>query len=100
MGWLSVLSSSVAAYLLFASGHTVLMVVAVATAVGSLWSWGVMHNCATDAAKRRSDYTGGFYDFTKQEADAVPNWISFVNMVFSILGVILLIAGMVFKFGE
>jgi hypothetical protein len=80
MGWLSVLLSGVAAYLLFSSGHTVLMVVAIATTVGGFWSWGVMHNYATDAAKRRSDYTGGFFDFTKEEAKAVPNWITLVNI--------------------
>lgn len=40
---------------------------------------------------------GGVYDFTKREADAVPNWISFLNMVFSIFGLLLLIAGIVFK---
>lgn len=97
MGGLSVVLSGVAAYLLFTSGHTMLMIVAIATTIGCFWSWGVMHNFATDAAKRRSDYTGRFYDFTRQEADAVPNWITVVNMVFSILGVVLLIAGIVFK---
>jgi hypothetical protein len=100
MGWLSVLLSGVAAYLLFVSDHTVLMGVAIATTVGCFWSWGVMHNYATDAAKRRSDHTGGFYDLTKQEAEAVPNWITVVNMVFSFLGIILLIAGIVFKVSE
>ncbi len=69
MGWLSVLLSGIAAYLLFASGHTILMIVAITTAAGSLWSWGIMHNYATNAAKHRSDYTGGFYDFTNNPVD-------------------------------
>lgn len=43
MGWLSVLLSGAAACLLFASGHTVLMVVAIVAAIGCFWSWGVMH---------------------------------------------------------
>lgn len=59
MGWLSILLSAAASYLFFASGHTLLMVLALATAVGCFWSWGVMHNYATDAAKHRRDYTGG-----------------------------------------
>ena len=100
MGWLSVLLSGVAAYLLFSSGHMALMVVAIVTAVGCLWSWGIMHNYATDAAKRRSDYTGGFYDFTKQEAEAVPNWITVVNIGFNFVSVILLIAGIVFELSQ
>jgi len=100
MGWSSVLLSVVAAYLLFSSGRTVLMVVAIVTAVGCFWSWGIMHNYATNLAKRRSDYTGGFYDLTKQEAEAVPNWITVVNMGVSFLGVILLIAGIVFMLLE
>ena len=61
---------------------------------------GMMHNYATDAAKRRSDHTGGFYDFRKQDADAVPNWITVVNMGFSFLGVLLLIAGIVLRLSK
>ena len=97
MGWLPVLLSGVAAYLLFATEHTALMVVAIATGIACVWSWGVMHNYATDAAKRRPGYTGGFHDLTRAEATAVPNWISVVNMVFSILSVILLIAAIVIR---
>lgn len=100
MGWLSVLLSGVAAYLLFSSGHTVLMVVAIVTAVGAFWSWGILHNYATVAARCRSDYTGDFYDFTNREAEAVPNWITIVNIGFSFLGVFLFIAGIVYKLSE
>jgi uncharacterized membrane-anchored protein len=95
MGWLSVLLSGIAAFLLFKAGHTVLMILAILAAVGCFWSWGIMHNYATDLAKRRSDYTGGFYDITNREAQAVPDWISTVNMVFSLAGLVLLITGIV-----
>ncbi len=96
MGWLPVLLSGVAAFLLFKTGHTVLMVIAIVAAVGSLWSWGIMHNYATDLAKRRSNYTGRFYDITDSEAGAVPNWIAIVNMIFSLAGLVLVITGIVF----
>lgn len=95
MGWLSVLLSGIAAFLLFKTGHTALMILAIIAAVGCLWSWGIMHNYATDLAKRRSNYTGGFYGITNQEAQAVPDWISTVNMLFSLVGLVLLITGIV-----
>jgi hypothetical protein len=95
MGWLSVLLSGVAAFLLFMTGHTVLMVLAIVAAIGCFWSWGIMHNYATDAAKRRSNYSSGFYDITKREAQAVPDWICMVNMLFGLAGLVLLITGIV-----
>jgi hypothetical protein len=95
MGWLSVLVSAGAAFLLFKTGHTVLMVVAIVAAVGCLWSWGIMHNYATDLAKLRSNHTGGFYDITNRETQGVPDWIASVNMFFSLAGFILLITGIV-----
>ncbi len=95
MGWLSVLLSGIAAFLLFNTGHTVLMILAIIAAVGCFWSLGIMHNYATDLAKRRSNYTSGFYDITNREAQAVPDWISTVNMLFSLAGLVLLITGIV-----
>ena len=96
MGWLSVLLSGVAAFLLFKTGHTLLMVFAIVAAVGCFWSWGIMHNYATELAKRRSNYTAGFYDITNREAQAVPNWLATLNMIFTLAGVTLLIIGIVF----
>jgi hypothetical protein len=96
MGWLSVLLSGIAALLLFMTSHMILMVFAIIVAVGCFWSWGVMHNYATELAKRRSDYTGGFRDIASREAEGVPNWITLVNMLFSLAGLILLIIGIVF----
>lgn len=95
MGWLSVLLPSIAVFLFFKTGHTILMAIATITAIGCLWSWGIMHNYATELAKRRPDYNGEFYDITEREAQTVPDWISIINILFSLSGLILLIIGIV-----
>ena len=56
---------------------------------------GVMHNYATEAAKGRLDYSGGFYDFTKREVESVPDWPAVVNLLSFIAAVGLLITGLV-----
>ncbi|MDI7261135.1 MAG: hypothetical protein QME90_14600 [Thermodesulfobacteriota bacterium] len=87
--------SAVAAFLFYKTGHLALMILAIVAAVGNFWSWGVMHNYATELAKRRQKYKGGFYDITRQEAIAVPDWISWINMGFSIAGLILLVIAII-----
>lgn len=94
MGWLSILLSAIAAILFYRTGHLALMVFAIIAVLGNFWTFGVMHNFATEVAKRRPNYNGGFYDITRQEAASVPDWISWANMVFSLAGLILLIIGM------
>lgn len=76
-----------------AKGYAIFMIVAIIAAIGCFWSWGVMHNYATKFAKRRKNYKGGFYDFNLKEVEAVPDWITWINMGFSLLGIILLIGG-------
>lgn len=98
MGWFSVLICCIAAFLLFNTGHTYLMILAIFAAIVCLWSWGVMHNYATDYAKRRKNYTGGFYDIMPHETQAVPDWITRINMVFSLIGIVLLITGIIMIF--
>ncbi|MFH1922138.1 MAG: hypothetical protein ABIP48_19920, partial [Planctomycetota bacterium] len=95
MGWLSVVIALLAAALLFRGGHIILGTLAVVDMVGAFWSWAVMHNFATESAKRRPDYSGGFYDLTAQDADAIPDWIATVNMAFAGLGVILLVLSLI-----
>ena len=95
MGWLSVLLSGIAAFLLFKSGHMFLMTLAIIAAIGCFWSWGVMHNFATEAARRRQNYTGGFYDMTSSEAEAAPDWVTWINMALSLLGLVMFIGGIV-----
>ena len=90
MGWLPVSLAFVASALLYDTGHPVLLTLAIGSTVGCFWSWGIMHNYATEAAKRRSSYDGGFYDITEDEADSVPNWIAIVSICSSALALVLL----------
>jgi len=98
MGWFSILICCIAALLLFKTEHTFLMILAIIAAIGCFWSWGVMHNYATEAAKRRNNYRGGFHDIMPHEAQAVPDWITRINMGFNLIGVGLLIIGIVMIF--
>ena len=75
------------------------MILAIIVSVGCFWSWGVMHNFATEMAKRRPNYRGQFYDITNEEADVVPDWITWANVGFSFFGMILLIAAIVLSRG-
>ncbi len=75
----------------------ILMTVAFIVSIGCFWSWGVMHNFATEAAKRRRGYKGGFYDFAEKDVQTVPNWITRINMGFSLLGLILFICGILIE---
>jgi hypothetical protein len=95
MAFLSVLISAIAAFLLYKSEHNGLMIIAIFAVSGSLCSWGIMQNYATEMAKRRQGSTGGVFGITIEEAAAVPNWITWVSMGFTLLGVVLLIAGFV-----
>lgn len=95
MGWLPVLLSTIAAFLLYRAGYIMLAVFAVVVVIVDFWSWGIMHNYATDVAKKRLSYRGGFYDIAASEANAVPDWITWINLITSTIGIILLIAGIV-----
>ena len=91
MGWLSVAVGVIAAALLYGTGHGVLFTFSVVFTIACLCSWGVMHNFATESAKRRSTYTGGFYDLTEIEVDSVPNWVTTINMLSTFAVVVILI---------
>lgn len=67
------------------------MLPAIVAAVGCFWTWGIMHNFAVEAAKRRASYTGRFSDFTKREVAAAPNGITAPNMSFTLTALGLLI---------
>ena len=77
MGWLGVLMSGVAAWLLWDNG-IIWIVSAIGVGLVQFWSWGIMHNHAVMAARNRSSYSGEFYDFTNEEVDSIPNWITVV----------------------
>ncbi len=98
MGWVPVAISAGSAVLFWGTGHPILLTLSIIAIVGCLWSWGIMHNYAIQAASRRSGFSGGFSDITDREADSVPNWIAYINMGFALLGVALLIAAIVMRF--
>ena len=91
MGWLGIVLSVVAAWLLRDDGW--LWLVAAAVALLQVWSYGIMHHHAVESAKKRLDYRGGFFDLNDRDMDAVPNWLTIVNMVGFAAAVGLLVAG-------
>ena len=97
MKWLRVLPALIASALLYDTGHPVLFGLAIGVAVGCFWSWGIMHNYATEEAKKRPSYKGGFGDILPKEADSVPNWITSVNMGFRALALIALVSAVVIR---
>ena len=68
MGFLSVLISAVAAFLFYITGHLALMIFAIIVAFGNFWSLGVLRN----------------------ETQAAPNWIKWINLIFTLIGIVLL----------
>ena len=95
MAWLPIVLGAVTCWLLYDSNQIALLIVAILLTLVLFWSWGIMHNFATEAAKQRPTYKGGFYDLTKQEARAAPDWITRVNLSFSI-GILLIFIYVVF----
>jgi len=72
MGLLSVLISSIAAFLFYITGHLALMIFAIIAVFCNFWSWGVMRN----------------------ETKTTPKWITWINMLFTLIGIVLLITGL------
>ena len=67
--------------------------VAVLAVAGCLWSWGMMHNYATEMAMKHSSYRAGFFDLTEREIQSVPNWVAAMNILFTLIAVGLLVTG-------
>jgi len=82
---------AIAAALFYVSGGGWLVWLSVAFGAVATWSYGIMHNHAMEAAKRRSGFSGRFYDTTEQGAEAAPNWLAALNMLSSIGAFVLLI---------
>ena len=91
MGWLGIVLSLVAAWLLRDDGW--LWLVAAAVVLLEVWSYGIMRHHAVESAKKRLDYRGGFYNFNDRDWDAVPNWLAVVNMAGFVAAFCLLVAG-------
>lgn len=71
MGFLSVLISAVAAVLFYMTGQHSLMYLAFTVALGSFWTWEVL----------------------RKEPQTAPKWIKWINLVFTIIGIVLLFIG-------
>ena len=61
--------------------------------IGVFWTYGIMHNYATESAKERLDYSGKFYDFTHRDADVIPDWLAQVNFLLSMITLGILVYG-------
>jgi hypothetical protein len=68
MGFLSIPIGAAAAFLFYITGHLALMIPAIIVIFGNFWSWAVLRN----------------------EAQAAPNWIKWINLVFTTIGIVLL----------
>jgi hypothetical protein len=106
-GWINVIISAIAAYSFYRIDSMVLMAIAIANCILSFWSFGVMHNYASEARRSQanrlrqnmelegrldSDATKRLDKFERSvDPRAVPNWISTISMVSFLFGVILLI---------
>lgn len=95
MGWLGVLLGAIASYLFFSKDQFILLIVALIITVLCFWSWGIMHNYATNAAKKRNNYSGNFFDITDEEASIVPDWITFINIISTVGNLLLLIVSLI-----
>lgn len=98
MGWLTVVLGGIAAYLFYSSDKNALAFAAAVLALLNLWSYGVMHNFAVEAAKQRATYRGEFSDFEKRDLAAVPGWLTNINIASAFLIVFLLIWSVVQRF--
>lgn len=91
MGFFSVALAGAAAWLFARDGQSAWMWASIAVTVGCLWSYGLMHNYATNQAAQRRSYKGGFFDFLEDDLDAVPDWLTWINMGFALAALVALI---------
>lgn len=75
----------VATVLLYNRQPLIFFWIAIVIAILNFWSWGIMHN---------------FFIRSKGKIDAVPNWISLVNMASTFVGVVLLVYALVIIFQD
>ncbi len=92
MGWVAIVCAAIAAVLFYVSGDSWLFWSSIVSGVVATWSYGIMHNHAMEAAKRRPGFSGRFYDIIEHEADSAPNWLAALNMLSSLAAFVLLIA--------
>ncbi len=93
-GWISVVLGIIATLLMYNKSHIILTITSIIVTVGCFWSFGIMHNFATRVASKRKTYHGGFYDITKEEAESVPDWITWISLGFTVTVLVLLIVSL------
>jgi hypothetical protein len=115
-GFISVLISALAAILLYGTGHSILFILAILITIACVWTWGIMHNYATSSGEVKHDrilqnmklegrsvdeirrFDERIISPTAHDVDAVPDKLAFINMVSTIIGFILLITSIYFRF--
>lgn len=115
-GWLSVISSLLAAILLYGTGPLYLFIFAILITIACFWTFGIMHNYAINSAKSRHDrilenmrlegrseeeiaaFDNRIIRPSSHDVSAVPDKLAFVNMIVSIIGYILLLLAVYFKY--
>lgn len=91
MGWLGIALGMLACWLLYRT--PVAFWLAIIATLGIFWTYGIMHNYATESAKRRSNYTGGFWDLSDKDIDSVPSWLAGMNLILTIVLFMLCVYG-------
>ena len=110
MGWLSFLVCALPLYLFYNAGHPVLWVLTLINAIANLWTFGVMHNYTVNSSAqklkglRRNIAVEGKLDADKEREidqlklsmnlNAVPTWLSTVNMMSFIVGLAFVVFGL------
>lgn len=83
------------------TGHLLLFWVAIISMLLHFWSWGVMHNFATDEARRLSSRNPGFWFDRMDESQkqqllhAVPDHVAWINLIASAVAILLLLYGII-----
>lgn len=108
-GLVSLIIAILAAIAYYGTGHPFLFWLCVILSIASLWIWGIMHNFAMDSAKAKRDnllkYMVGEgrspkeierldtspIRISKSDINTVPNWLSWMSMTLTAIGVVLLI---------
>ncbi len=115
-GLISVIIAILASIAFYGTGHPILFGISIITVILCFWSWGVMHNYAIKSAKTRWDrmrenmilearpqenidcIDNTPIHIASADVNAVPDWLARLNMIFTFIGVVLLIWGLIIRF--
>jgi len=115
-GWISVVAGLLAAIFLYGTASSYLFLFAILITIANFWSFGIMHNYAINSAKSRHDrilenmkfegrsseeitaFDNKIIRPSPHDVNAVPNKLAFINMIASIIGYVLLLLAVYFKY--